>query len=174
MKLDRLLKAMSMDEECKNECANKEMKNFGDRDCEARCKANSERTLTSAERMVILYAMIYVERENLHPDVREHLWLRASGASQFMKSYQNYPSRTNPERGTDYYLSLEDAPCPPNSSVGTIKADQSRITFDLEVTKLSKNVRMPEQLTKEAMQKRFAQVMMAYHKRNGAYVYNQS
>ena len=33
---------------------------------------------------------------------------------------------------------------------------------------------MPEQLTKEAMQKRFAQVMIAYHKRNGAFVYNQS
>jgi len=67
--------------------------------------------------------MIYVERENLHPDVREHLWMRASGAHQFMKSYTNYPSRTNQEKGSDYYQALEDSPCPPNPSVGTIKAD---------------------------------------------------
>lgn len=46
MKLDKLLKALSMDEECKNECATKEMKYFGDRECDARCKANSERTLS--------------------------------------------------------------------------------------------------------------------------------
>ena len=58
--------------------------------------------------------------------------------------------------------------------MGTIKADQARITFDIDITKKSRNVRMPDTLTKEVMQKRFAQVMMAYHKRNGAFVYNQS
>ena len=72
----------------------------------------------------------------------------------------------------NYYQSLEDSPCPPNPSVGTIKADQSRISFDLKVTIQSKNVRMAEAVTKEQMQKRFSQVMKAYHKRNGAFVYN--
>ena len=65
-----------------------------------------------------------------------------------MRSYTNYPSRTNSERGSDYYVALEESPCPPNPSVGTIKADQTRITFDLEVTEKSKNVRMKETLTK--------------------------
>ena len=91
MKLDKLLKALSMDEECKQECASKEMKDFGKRECQARCRLNSERSLSQAERMMILYSMIYVEREDLHPDVREHLWMRASGAHQMMKSYANYP-----------------------------------------------------------------------------------
>ena len=49
--------------------------------------------MSQAERTVILYSMIYVERENLHPDVREHLWMRASGAHQFMKSCTEYPNR---------------------------------------------------------------------------------
>ena len=52
---------------------------------------------------MILYSMIYFENttnadrsegrkknQNLHADVREHLWLRASGATQFMKSYDGY------------------------------------------------------------------------------------
>ena len=51
----------------------------------------------------------------------------------------------------DYYQTLEESPCPPNPSIGTIKADQSRITFDLDVTLKSKNVRMPEIVTKEHM-----------------------
>lgn len=82
MKLDKLLKAFSMDENCQNKCATKDMKHFGmqAQGCQARCKLNMERVLTQAERTVILYSMIYVERENLHPDVREHLWMRSSGA----------------------------------------------------------------------------------------------
>ena len=36
--------------------------------------------------------MIYIDQENqnLHPDVREHLWLRASGAAQVIKTYDYY------------------------------------------------------------------------------------
>ena len=80
MKLDKLLKALSMDKYCIRKCAVREMRHFGDRECAHNCKSNSERTLSSAERIVILYSMIYVERESLHPDIREHLWMRASGA----------------------------------------------------------------------------------------------
>ena len=91
-----------------------------------------------------------------------------------MRSYTNYTSSADSERRSDYYEALEESLCPPNPSVGTIKADQSRITFDLEVTEKSKNVRMKEHLTNGFMQRKFAQVMMAYHKRNGAFVNNQS
>ena len=71
--------------------------------------------------------MIYVqfENSNLHPDVREHLWSRASGAMQLMKAYEDYPANENAPDGNkkDYYTALTEAPNPPNSSFGTIKAD---------------------------------------------------
>ena len=84
--------------------------------------------------------MIYVENNDTLPDVREHLWLRASGAHQLIKSYGGYASMNSQgqpsgQKPKDYFTALEDAPNPPNTSVGTIKADQSRIKFDLEVLK---------------------------------------
>ena len=76
---------------------------------------------------MILYSMIYVdfENKNLHPNVREHLWSRASGATQLMKTYEGYQVDANAPEGMkkDYYTALTEAPNPPNSSVGTIKAD---------------------------------------------------
>lgn len=66
-----------------------------------------------------------------------------------MKSCTDYPNRHNPAKGKDYYQSLEDSPTPPNPSVGTIKADQTRISFDLDVTIQSKNVRLLEALNRE-------------------------
>ena len=51
-----------------------------------------------------------------------------------MKTYEGYPTSKNSSSKKDYYTALEESPCPPNPSVGTIKADQSRINFDLEVT----------------------------------------
>ena len=86
--------------------------------------------------------MIYVDSmnnhtvhttSNLHPDVREHLWMRSTGAYQIMDSYAEYPSGVN-GKTKDYYTALEESPNPPNPSVGTIKADQTRIHFDLDVT----------------------------------------
>jgi len=53
-----------------------------------------------------------------------------------MKSYEGYPSE-NGSKDKDYYTMLEESPNPPNPSVGTIKADQTRINFDLEVTEKS-------------------------------------
>ena len=70
----------------------------------------------------------------MHPDVRENLWLRSSGAGQFLKTYTGYQVGQGSSNTKDYYTALEDSPNPPNPSVGTIKADQSRINFDLEVT----------------------------------------
>jgi len=69
--------------------------------------------------------MLYVPNYNTHPDVREHLWLRASGASQYTESYDNYRHKTSSSgyKKTDYYSGLEASPSPPNPSVGTIKAD---------------------------------------------------
>ena len=34
--------------------------------------------------------MLFVNYNNLHPHVREHLWLRSSGAVQYMKTYDGY------------------------------------------------------------------------------------
>ena len=51
-----------------------------------------------------------------------------------MKTYVGYSGMEGSSGKKDYYTALEDSPCPPNPSVGTIKADQSRINFDLEVT----------------------------------------
>ena len=92
-----------------------------------------------------------------------------------MKSYEGY-QLAGGLKGKDYYTMLEDSPNPPNPSVGTIKADQTRINFDLEVTEKSHHVRNYEKnwLTNQMMQNRFAKVMMTYHKRNGAFIYNQS
>ena len=57
-----------------------------------------------------------------------------------MKTYEGYPTSKNSSSKKDYYTALEESPCPPNPSVGTIKADQSRINFDLDVT--AKNIKV--------------------------------
>ena len=84
--------------------------------------------------------MLYVDNYNMHADVREHLWMRSSGAAQFMESYSSYAAEELSTSNTDYYSALMKAPIPPNPSVGTIRADQGRISFDLEVTKSKKLV----------------------------------
>lgn len=97
-----------------------------------------------------------------------------------MKSYEGYPTSEHTLSKKDYYSALEESPCPPNTSVGTIKADQSRIFFDTEVIKQSHkrekyNLDMQDDAALQTnLQKRFAEVMMTYHKRNGAFIYNQS
>ena len=60
-----------------------------------------------------------------------------------MKTYEDYPVNENAPDGNkkDYYTALTEAPNPPNSSVGTIKADQTRITFDLDVTSKSHHLK---------------------------------
>ena len=96
--------------------------------------------------------MIYIDKENqnLHPDVREHLWMRSSGAAQVMKTYDGYVTGNDTK---NYYSILEESPIPPNPSVGTIKADQTRISFDLEVTGKSQFVQKigSNQLTQKMM-----------------------
>jgi len=79
MTIDKLLKTFAYDDGCDEGCFYKTLTTFGQ--CKAKCKQNSERALSETERTVILYSMIYVERKDLHPDVREHLWLRASGSA---------------------------------------------------------------------------------------------
>ncbi len=129
--------------------------------------------------------MIYVENGDMAPDVREHLWMRASGAFQLMKSYQGYAFESTQGKPSgkpkDYFAALEESLNPPNTSVGTIKADQTRIKFDLEVLKKTndyqksyKELKIGDKQLQQMMQKRFASVMTTYHKRNGASTYNQS
>ena len=93
-----------------------------------------------------------------------------------MKSYEDYPGE-NGSKARDYYTMLEDSPNPPNPSAGTIKANQYRINFDLEVVEKSRNRQVRYEngwVNNNFMQNRFAKVMMTYHKRNSAYIYNQS
>ena len=80
------------------------------------------------------------------------------------------------ETADTYYAALSFAPTPPNPSVGTIKADQGRIHFDLDVTKKKWVIidRYQGVVRENKMQDRFADVMITYHKRNGAFIYNQS
>ena len=123
LRIDDCLKAFSMDPRCTKGCFTKPIFEFGQH-CSAKCSKNAERSLTQTERTVILFSMIYVERDDLDPDTREHLWQRASGAHQFKTSYEGYQTDVNSTgAGIDYYQALEKAPVTPNSSVGTIKAD---------------------------------------------------
>ena len=71
-----------MDKHCQASCSERPIYEFS-KGCSAHCALNAETVLSQAERHVILYSMIYVEFENknLHPDVREHLWSRSSGAT---------------------------------------------------------------------------------------------
>lgn len=53
------------------------------------------------------------------------------------------------------------SPCPPNPSVGTIKADQGRIRFDLEVLQKKEDERLKLQIEgntdmQKALQEKFA------------------
>ena len=122
-----------------------------------------------------MYSMIFIDSENknLHPDVREHLWLRASGATQLKKSYQDY--QVDGLHNKDYYDALKESPDPPNSSFATILADQPRISFDVTVTEKRHHLKQIALINHQShMQSKFANVMKTYHKRNGAFIYNQS
>jgi len=46
MTIERLLKAMAMDENCVNQCNEKPIHEFGSSNCQARCKLNAEKTLS--------------------------------------------------------------------------------------------------------------------------------
>lgn len=124
MSIEKCLKTIAMDPNCVNKCTSRYITDFGLNPCKAKCKARSKRTLTETERQIILYSMMYFddENKNTHPDVREHLWLRASGAHQLMDSYN---AQVKPVNGkpVDYYTALESSPTAPNPSVCTIKAD---------------------------------------------------
>jgi len=55
------------------------------------------------------------------------------------RSYDGYLASSG---SRDYYTALVKSPCPPNPSVGTIKADQGRIRFDLEVLQKKEDERL--------------------------------
>ena len=91
MTIEKCLKSMAMDPDCNVGCSEIEfIDDFGGKGCKSKCKKNSLRALSETERHVILYSMLYVPNYNTHPDVREHLWMRASGASQYIDSYDEY------------------------------------------------------------------------------------
>ena len=67
------------------------------------------------------------------------MWLRASGASQLMTTYDLYTeeakSAGGQEKLTSYFKTLSQSPLPPHPSLKTIIADHTRACFDLRVTK---------------------------------------
>ena len=80
-----------MHPECKNpdECAQKDIQNR----CKEKCQKQAKKTLNSYERKQILFSLLYLEHkhnENLDSTVRSVLWLKASGASQYIETFSNY------------------------------------------------------------------------------------
>ena len=87
--------------------------------------------LSEGERQLILYSMLYVQDTNIHPDVREHLWMRASGAAQLQETYSGYKSSDG--KTVDYYETLLLSPTPAHVSQIDIDRDKDRFHFILKV-----------------------------------------
>ena len=125
---------------------------------------------------MLLYSMVFIDKENqnLDPDVRALLWLRASGAYQYMDTFKNYPVK-DANMTWDYYTALSKSPIPPSPSISLIHADQRRLVFDMDTVLKKHNLKgYNDIITNESMQSRFSDVMVNYCKRNGAFLYNQS
>ena len=126
--------------------------------------------------MAILYSMVFIDKENqnLEPDVRTLLWLRASGAYQYIDTFKGYKVKDS-DIETDYYSALKKSPIPPSPSISLIYADMKRLQFDIDtVKKKHQQQRYLNFINNELMQNSFAEVMINYCKRNGAFLYNQS
>lgn len=91
--MEKLLCWMAMDRACLNGCSELSIKKFG-KNCDYSCANNAKKMLSENERLLILFSMIFVvekvENFNIDPDVRTHLWLRASGAAQFIDCNEGY------------------------------------------------------------------------------------
>ena len=135
-----------------------------------------KRSLTEDQRMAILYSMVFIDKENqnLEPDVRTLLWLRASGAYQYIDTFKGYKVKDS-DIEMDYYSALKKSPIPPSPSISLIYADMKRLQFDIDtVKKKHQQQRYLNFINNELMQNSFAEVMINYCKRNGAFLYNQS
>ena len=112
--------------------------------------------------------MLYVDlsKQNLQPDVREHLWLRASGASQLLKTYDDYV--IDPDdleaKTIDYYTALKEAPTVPNPSIKLINTTLKDIDFDLEITGSRNSFidSLKDLLTQKLMRKKLERVLQTY------------
>ena len=126
--------------------------------------------------MAILYSMVFIDKENqnLEPDVRTLLWLRASGAYQYIDTFKGYKVKDS-DIEMDYYSALKKSPIPPSPSISLIYADMKRLQFDIDTVKKNhQQQRYLNFINNELMQNSFAEVMINYCKRNGAFLYNQS
>jgi len=129
--VEMLLRRMSVVEECKSGCLEGDFIKMG-RNCKAGCEKRRQQALSDEERTLIVFSLLYVDlpaNKNLHPDVRALLWLRASGASQYIATFDGYPSRDKPGTKSDYYKALKNSVTPVNPSVVVIENDKSRRTF---------------------------------------------
>ena len=73
MDIETCLKTFAMMEACQHSCSEQDINTFGlANGCKAGCAQAMTRTLSAAERHVILFSMIYVVDETeLKPNVRE-------------------------------------------------------------------------------------------------------
>ena len=157
MNVERILKTISMDPSCNARCNAKQIYDFG-RNCDRQCRKNMQKTLTPSERQVIIMSMMYCKalktsdlltyksdkfrseidggssdpNARLHPDLREILWLRASGSYQLMLTYDSYPNKKRPADKKDYFTALLESPNVPNPSTSKILADKNKIRFDMD------------------------------------------
>ena len=146
MTVKKLIIGFSVHPKCKNNCIAGQTAEIGN-NCPDTCAVRMKRTLSDDERKVILYSMIYLEKENqnLDPDVRTLLWLRASGANQYLDTFREYPIKDGGNEKWDYYTALSKSPIPPSPSISLIHADHKRLTFDCETVK--KKYKMQRLLT---------------------------
>ena len=79
--------------------------------------------------------MLYVEdktNKELDSGVRSLLWLKASGASQYIETFANYEVQGETPK-LNYFQCLKDlVPVIPNPSIATIIYDTHRMKFDID------------------------------------------
>ena len=83
--------------------------------------------------------------------MRALLWLRASGAYQYIDTFKGYQVK-DANLEWDYYTALSKSPIPPSPSISLIHADQRRLVFDMEtVKKKHKLQKLLKFITNESM-----------------------
>ena len=84
---------------------------------------------------MILFSLLFLDEKSnnmLDSTVRSTLWLKASGASQYIDTFSNYEVQGEQLR-LNYFQCLKDlVPVIPNPSIATILYDKHRMKFDIE------------------------------------------
>lgn len=117
------------------------------------------------------------ENEMLDSTVRSVLWLKASGASQYIETFSNYEVQGETPKLNYFQCLKELVPGIPNPSIATINYDTNRMQFDLDTIETVPSIKEQMKLndkfnTLVKMQQAFKDIMICYAKRNSAFTYN--